>query len=101
MLPVLPLDTSSFKDIRRVSATPTIIKASKPENEKIEEEIVLVYSAPHEISKNELIFELKKHLATYMLPNIIEYKESLPLKASHHEEVDKSKVKDELKKIII
>jgi acyl-CoA synthetase (AMP-forming)/AMP-acid ligase II len=70
-------------------------------NPDIEEDIVLIYSAKNKIPKNELIFELKKHLATYMLPTIIEYKESLPLKASHHEEVDKSKLKDELKKITI
>lgn len=68
-------------------------------NPDIEEDIVLVYSAKEKIPKNELIFELKKHLATYMVPTIIEYKDSLPLKASHHEEVDKSILKEELMKI--
>ena len=64
-------------------------------NPDIEEEIVLIYSAKSKIPKNELIFELKKHLATYMIPTIIEYRESLPLKASHHEEVDKGVLKKE------
>ncbi|HHH19581.1 MAG TPA: AMP-dependent synthetase, partial [Campylobacterales bacterium] len=62
-------------------------------NEEIEEEIVLVYTARRKIPQNEFIFELKKHLATYMIPTIIEYREELPLKASHHEEVDKSTLK--------
>jgi acyl-CoA synthetase (AMP-forming)/AMP-acid ligase II len=62
-------------------------------NEEIEEEIVLVYSAKAKIPKNEILFELKKHLATYMIPSLIEYRESLPLKASHHEVVDKSVLK--------
>jgi acyl-CoA synthetase (AMP-forming)/AMP-acid ligase II len=64
-------------------------------NPDIEEEIVLIYSAKSKIPKNELIFELKKHLATYMIPTIIEYRDSLPLKASHHEEVDKGVLKKE------
>lgn len=60
---------------------PNIISAAvfSIENEKIEEEIVLVYSAPGEIPKNEIIFELKKHLANYMIPSIIVYKKSIPL----------------------
>ena len=64
-------------------------------NPDIEEEIVLVYSAKEKIPKNELIFELKKHLATYMIPTIIEYRETLPLEASHAEEVDRLLLKDE------
>jgi acyl-coenzyme A synthetase/AMP-(fatty) acid ligase len=66
-------------------------------NPNIEEEIVLVYSAKSKIPKNELIFELKKHLATYMIPTIIEYRKSLPLKASHHEEVDKGVLREEFR----
>jgi acyl-CoA synthetase (AMP-forming)/AMP-acid ligase II len=62
-------------------------------NEEIEEEIVLVYSAKAKIPKNEILFELKRHLATYMIPSLIEYRESLPIKASHHEVVDKSVLK--------
>jgi acyl-coenzyme A synthetase/AMP-(fatty) acid ligase len=64
-------------------------------NEEIEEEIVLVYTAKNKIPLNEMIFELKKHLATYMVPTRIEYKESLPLKASHHEVVDIGALKRE------
>jgi acyl-CoA synthetase (AMP-forming)/AMP-acid ligase II len=63
-------------------------------NPDIEEEIVLVYSAKEKIPLNEMIFELKKHLATYMMPTIIEYKERLPLQASHHEVVDKHLLRD-------
>jgi len=64
-------------------------------NSDIEEEIVLVYSSKSKIPKNEMLFELKRHLATYMIPTIIEYRESLPLKASHHEKVDKHILKGE------
>jgi acyl-CoA synthetase (AMP-forming)/AMP-acid ligase II len=76
---------------------PNIISAAifSVENEKIEEEIVLVYSAPHEISKNELIFELKKHLANYMIPSIIVYKKSIPLR---YGEIDKDALKIEVLK---
>jgi acyl-CoA synthetase (AMP-forming)/AMP-acid ligase II len=64
-------------------------------NEKIEEEIVLIYSAKKKIPLNEMSFELKRHLATYMVPTRIEYKEHLPLKASHHEVVDIGALKKE------
>ncbi len=76
---------------------PNIISAAifSVENEKIEEEIVLVYSAPHEISKNELIFELKKHLANYMIPSIIVYKKSIALR---YGEIDKDTLKIEVLK---
>ncbi len=63
------------------------------ENEQIEEEIVLVYSSKHEISKNEILFELKKHLPVYMIPSIIVYKKSLPL---HYGKVDKAGLKREI-----
>ncbi|NPA59442.1 MAG: AMP-dependent synthetase, partial [Epsilonproteobacteria bacterium] len=64
------------------------------ENELIEEEIVLVYSANSELVEKEIIFELKKHLASYMIPSKIIYKKSLPLVQN-----DKSKINiDELKK---
>jgi acyl-CoA synthetase (AMP-forming)/AMP-acid ligase II len=39
------------------------------DNELIEEEIVLVYSAVSEITEKEILFELKKHLASYMIPS--------------------------------
>ncbi len=49
------------------------------ENDLIEEEIVMVYSSPSEITENEILFELKKHLASYMIPSRVVYKRSLPL----------------------
>ena len=63
------------------------------ENEQIEEEIVLVYSANQKIPKNEILFELKKHLPVYMIPSIIVYKKSLPL---HYGKVDKAGLKREV-----
>ena len=65
----------------------------------IEEEIILVYSAKAKLPKNEILFELKKHLATYMIPSVIEYRESITLKASHDEVVDKSIIKREFLEI--
>jgi len=64
------------------------------EDDELEEKIVLVYTAPSKIPQNELIFELKKHLAIYMMPSIIEYRESLPVKASHHREIDKCALRE-------
>lgn len=66
------------------------------ENELIEEEIVLVYSAPHEISEQEILFELKKHLASYMIPSKVVYRKSLPLVQSDRNQVNKDKLKQEL-----
>ena len=67
------------------------------DNEEIEEEIVMVYSSRAEIAPKEIIFELKKHLASYMIPSKIIYRKSLPLVPS-----DKSKInKDELKQEIL
>ena len=66
------------------------------ENELIEEEIVLVYSAPHEISEKEILFELKKHLASYMIPSKVVYKKSLPLVQSDQNRVNKDELKREL-----
>ncbi len=63
------------------------------ENEMIEEEIALVYSAASEIAKNELIFELKKHLPNYMIPTIIRYKKSIPL---HFGKINKAALKEEI-----
>jgi len=57
------------------------------------EEIALVYSADSKIPKNEILFELKRYLANYMIPTIIEYRRELPLKASHHEKVDREALK--------
>ena len=66
------------------------------ENELIEEEIVLVYSATHEISETEILFELKKHLASYMIPSKVVYRKSLPLVQSDKNRVNKDELKREL-----
>ncbi len=64
-------------------------------NEEIEEEIVMVYSARSEIASKEIIFELKKHLASYMIPNKIIYKKSLPLVPSDKNKINKEELKKE------
>ncbi len=66
------------------------------ENELIEEEIVMVYSAAHEISEKEILFELKKHLASYMIPSKVIYKKSLPLVQSDKNQINKDELKREL-----
>ncbi|MFT5661859.1 MAG: acyl-CoA synthetase (AMP-forming)/AMP-acid ligase II [Sulfurimonas sp.] len=66
------------------------------ENEAIEEEIVMVYTANAELSKKEILFELKKHLASYMIPSKIIYKRSLPLMQSDKTRVNKEVLKKEL-----
>ncbi len=66
------------------------------DNELIEEEIVLAYSAPHEITEQEILFELKKHLASYMLPAKIVYKKSLPLVQSDKNQINKEELKREM-----
>ncbi len=63
------------------------------ENEMIEEEIALVYSAAAEIPRNELLFELKKHLPSHMVPTIILYKKSIPL---HYGKINKAALREEL-----
>ncbi len=69
------------------------------ENEDIEEEIVLVYSSKSEIPKNELIFELKKHLPSYMIPTVIIYKLNMPIKQDDKNKIDKKILKDEIIKL--
>ncbi len=66
------------------------------DNELIEEEIVLVYSAAHEITEKEILFELKNHLASYMIPSKVVYKKSLPLVQSDKNLVNKDELKREL-----
>jgi len=44
------------------------------DNPQIEEEIVMVYTAPSELSEKEITFELKKHLASYMVPSRIVFR---------------------------
>ncbi len=66
------------------------------ENAEIEEEIVFVYSAKSELSSKEITFELKKHLASYMIPLRIIYKKSLPLIPSDKNKVNKNQLRAEL-----
>ena len=66
------------------------------ENELIEEEIFMVYSALSEIDEKEILFELKKHLASYMIPSRIVYKRSLPLVQSDKNKINKEELKREL-----
>jgi len=69
------------------------------ENEDIEEEIVLVYSGKGEIPKNELIFELKKHLPTYMIPTIIIYKQNIAMMQNDKNKINKTILKEEILKL--
>ncbi|PLY11261.1 MAG: AMP-dependent synthetase [Arcobacter sp.] len=66
------------------------------DNPDIEEEIVLVYSARSELSAKEITFELKKHLASYMIPSKIVYKKSLPLIPSDKNKFNKQELKKEI-----
>jgi len=66
------------------------------DNELIEEEIVMVYSALNEITENEILFELKKHLASYMIPSRVIYKKSLPLVQSDKNKINKEALKNGL-----
>ena len=68
------------------------------ENEDIEEEVVLVYSSKIEIPKNELLFELKKHLPSYMIPSIVVYKPNLPIRQNNPQKIDKKRLKEEISK---
>ncbi len=65
-------------------------------NDEIEEEIVMVYSSRSEIPPKEITFELKNHLASYMIPNRIIYKKSLPLIPSDKNKINKEELKAEL-----
>ena len=66
------------------------------ENKEIEEEIVLVYSARSQLINEEIIFELKKHLASYMLPSQIIYQKSLPLVPSDKNKINKILLKSSI-----
>ncbi len=68
------------------------------DNPQIEEEIVMVYSAASEISEKEIAFELKRHLASYMVPSRIVFKKSLPLVQSDRNQINKEELKSELSK---
>jgi len=58
-------------------------------DEDIEERIVMVYGGKKELPKNEILFELKKHLPNYMLPSEIVYRKNMPLKSTHSRQIDK------------
>ncbi len=66
------------------------------ENELIEEEIVLVYSASQEVAKNEILFELKKHLPNHMIPAIVLYKQKLSQTNTNGVKFDKKSLKKEV-----
>ncbi len=67
------------------------------DNELIEEEIVLAYSASVEIAKNDLIFELKKHLPNHMIPSVLLYKQKLPQTSPNSSgKIDKEVLKKEV-----
>ena len=66
------------------------------DNELTEEEIVMVYSAASEITEKEIQFELKKHLASYMIPARVVYRRSLPLVQSDKNQINKAGLKREL-----
>ncbi len=66
------------------------------ENEKIEEEVVLVYSGTKELAKNEIIFELKKHLPSYMIPTTIVFKANMPMDSKDKSKIDKGALKEEI-----
>ena len=55
----------------------------------------MVYSAISEISEKEILFELKKHLASYMVPSAVIYKKSLPLIQSDKNKINKEILKQE------
>ena len=58
-------------------------------DEEIEEEIILVYGGRRELSRKEILFELKKHLPNYMLPGRIVYDPDMPRKSLHSKAIDK------------
>ena len=64
-------------------------------DDEIEEEIVLVYGGKREIPKNEILFELKKHLPHYMLPGEIVYRPEMPRKSLHSRQIDKEALRRE------
>jgi len=93
---VSPLEIESVvsKNISQIDACAVF----SVENKLIEEEIIMVYSSKSEIPTNEILFELKKHLASYMIPSRIIYKKSLPLVQSDKNQINKDELKKELLK---
>lgn len=70
------------------------------EDEKVEEAIVLAYSSNKEIPKNEILFELKKHLPNHMIPSTIMYKENLPKTSPSQGKIDKELLKKEVLEVV-
>jgi len=68
-------------------------------DEEIEEEIVLVYGGPGELSRKEILFELKKHLPNYMLPGRILYDPDMPRKSLHSKAIDRDALRRHFLKI--
>lgn len=68
------------------------------QNDKIEEEVALVYSGAGELAKNEIIFELKKHLPTYMVPSIIVFKQNMPMQSKNKDKIDKEVLKKDIER---
>ncbi len=66
------------------------------ENELIEEEIIMVYSALVEVAKNEILFELKKHLPNHMIPSVVLFKQKLPQTNTNGKKIDKNALKKEV-----
>ena len=89
----LEIESSVSKNIPQVDTCAVF----SIQNEEIEEEIIMVYTSKSEIPKNEILFELKKHLASYMIPSRVIYKKSLPLVQSDKNKIDKEVLKKELK----
>ena len=70
------------------------------ESELSEEDIVLVYQSVHQLAKNEILLELKKHLPIYMIPSVIIYKANMPLDPKETSKVDKAILKQEVTQTI-
>lgn len=66
------------------------------QDEDIEEAIVLAYTAPSQLSQNEIIFELKKHLPAHMIPTKFLYKKVFPY---YYGDIDKNTLKGEVEQI--
>lgn len=66
------------------------------EDENAQEQIILVYTANTEIPRNELLFELKKHLPNHMIPTEIIYKDRLPTLSQG--KIDRDGVKKEVER---
>jgi len=47
------------------------------------------------LARNEILFELKKHLPNYMLPAQIVYRKNMPLKSLHDKIIDKEILRKE------